>query len=141
MGSTGGTRERVDSLPQARRLRDRQYGDAVVDRVGVPGGADDEQMVEGQRMGDVACRFRHGRGLAELHLESDAPASLDDQEIQTAAAVGAPEPGFGGAHDPQDLLDGETFPGGAHARMGKQRRIVGEAEQRMEQARVAEWGP
>ena len=72
-------------------------------------------------MGDVACRFRHGRGLAELHLESDAPASLDDQEIQTAVAVGAPEPGFGGAHDPQDLLDkpvlfmvGQRMPNGVY---------------------------
>src|SRR6267378_814337 len=114
----GPTRQRrTGDLPPSAQLRQlphailqRQRFDLLAEGKARRSRVDHEQAVQseiGERGGQ---RFGHGRRISVFHLDPDAPAAQEKQQIQLGPGLRAPVVGLAGAGLEQYLLDGEGLP-------------------------------
>ena len=68
-------------------------------------------------------RSGESRRVGKPELEAEAPAAVEDEQIQLGLAVDGPEVRLARLDDSEDLLQGEALPGGSHLRMAEQRAI------------------
>ena len=123
-----------------RRRRGRHGFNILRNAVGFAAGVDDE----------FACRLQIGASAVETPLDLGRKAALDLDSPQVAVRPFQQQVDFGPAATPvkmaenpirrvtKQILDNEPFPARADDRMAQQGFPVGNVQQRMNQARIAD---
>ena len=80
-------------------------------------GIDDPQVFEPQVVDDDVHRFRGFRGIRALELEPEPLPAAEQQKVQFGASLGSVEVGLVPPVGDECLLEGESLPTGAVARV------------------------